>query len=73
MSAARAASVVSGVAAARDASRCPLCGGPNHCAVAAGAIDEPCWCTQVVVSDAAIAEVAPEDRSRCLCPRCAAG
>jgi hypothetical protein len=73
MSAMRVTSVDPGEAAGRDASRCPLCGGPNHCTLAAGSMDEPCWCTQIVVSDAAIASVAPDDRARCLCPRCAAG
>jgi hypothetical protein len=57
----------------RDASRCPLCGEPNRCAIAAGVVDEPCWCTQIELAPGALEALAPDERGkRCLCPRCAA-
>jgi hypothetical protein len=40
--------------------------------MAAGAIDEACWCAQIEVSPRAIAKLpAHEQGTRCLCPRCA--
>lgn len=56
------------------ASRCPLCGGPNECALAADAASPACWCFTADISPQALAAVPPEDRGRaCVCPRCAAG
>jgi len=52
---------------------CPLCGGPNACAVAAcGRYDAPCWCATVAFPPALLAQV-PEERRRfaCICRRCA--
>jgi len=57
-----------------DAERCPLCGGPNLCAMAAGLIDEACWCSQIELAPGALAKLPPDERGeRCICPRCAAG
>jgi len=56
-----------------DATHCPLCGGPNLCAMAAGLIDEPCWCSQIDLAPAVLAKVPQDERGvRCICPRCAA-
>ncbi|HVZ41649.1 MAG TPA: cysteine-rich CWC family protein [Candidatus Kapabacteria bacterium] len=66
-----------------DPARCPLCAAPNHCTIAARAIDaagalaaagEPCWCETAAFAPEAL-EAVPEDaRGRaCLCARCAAG
>lgn len=57
-----------------DPSVCPLCGGPNACAMAAGETDEPCWCTQVVIDPRVLDRIAPEQRGiACVCAACAAG
>lgn len=55
------------------AHRCPLCGGPNGCAVArAGTFDAPCWCSEVRVSPAALAALPAAAKGRaCLCRDCA--
>ena len=55
-----------------DPARCPVCAGPNLCAIAAGLVDESCWCAQIEFSPHALENVAPQDRSRrCICPKCA--
>jgi hypothetical protein len=55
-----------------DTSRCPLCGQPNQCAIAAGQPAESCWCMQQPVSKEALARLAPEARGKsCICPQCA--
>lgn len=51
--------------------RCPLCGGDNQCAVAAGQPPESCWCQNAVISEAALAAVPAEAVNKvCLCPSC---
>jgi len=52
---------------------CPLCGGPNGCAVAAaGRFDVACWCRDVCFSAELLARVPPVHRgSACICRRCA--
>jgi len=65
------------VPAAVDPTRCPLCGGPNTCAMetarATGQPQPPCWCTQVNFSAELLARVPPEAQRRaCICARCAA-
>lgn len=54
---------------------CPLCGGPNGCAPAAGgSFDMPCWCVDVTIDPAALARVPEDKRGRaCLCRACATG
>jgi hypothetical protein len=59
--------------AAPDPARCPLCGGPNQCAMAAGSADEPCWCTRVTFTAQALEAIPPPLRGvACVCPACAA-
>ena len=57
-----------------DPCRCPLCGGPNACAMtqpegerAAG----PCWCVSVTFSQELLQRVPPQaQRKACICPAC---
>ncbi|MBL0421404.1 cysteine-rich CWC family protein [Ramlibacter sp. AW1] len=55
---------------------CPLCGGPNGCAVeVARARGEPppasCWCTAQRFSPDLLARVPGQARRRaCICPHC---
>jgi len=56
-----------------DPSRCPRCGVPNACTMAAGRPDEPCWCAQVTIPEALIASLPGEARGvACLCAACVA-
>jgi hypothetical protein len=55
-----------------DPARCPVCGRPNRCAVAARS-DEPCWCAQAQIAPEALARIPVAARGvACLCPACAA-
>ena len=58
-----------------DTARCPLCGGPNGCAMAQagdGAAPAACWCMDVDFPPALLAQVPPEARRRaCICAACA--
>ncbi len=55
-----------------DATRCPLCDGPNFCAMAQGAVDEPCWCSQIEFAPRVLAALPAHERGRrCICPACA--
>lgn len=61
-----------------DASRCPLCGTANRCAMElareTGSDAGECWCMQADFSLAPLAQVpAPARGLACLCARCAAG
>lgn len=53
---------------------CPLCGGPNRCAMAAQEPPERCWCVDATISAGTLAAI-PADSvgRRCVCPNCAAG
>jgi hypothetical protein len=63
---------VEGSAGAAPPDRCPLCGGGNACAMAAGDAS-PCWCLAAVFDEALLARVPPAARGRaCICPACAA-
>ncbi|WP_395140466.1 cysteine-rich CWC family protein [Schlegelella aquatica] len=59
-----------------DPTRCPLCGGPNGCAMAgscdtAGACG-PCWCSEVRFSAELLDRVpAHAQRRACICRDCA--
>lgn len=55
------------------AAQCPLCGGPNHCALAADPNATECWCDSVVFPPELLARI-PEDalHRACVCPRCLA-
>ncbi len=60
-----------------DPTRCPLCGGPNACAMEAqrltGQPQPPCWCTRVTFEADTLARVPPAAQNRaCICARCAA-
>ncbi|HOB65764.1 cysteine-rich CWC family protein [Ottowia sp.] len=62
---------------ATDATRCPLCGQPNGCALeterASGQAQPPCWCTAVAFSHALLDRVPADARGRaCICRACAA-
>ncbi|MFT3778246.1 MAG: cysteine-rich CWC family protein [Ottowia sp.] len=57
--------------------RCPLCGGPNGCAMAvpraANGLPPACWCMAAAFPPALLARVPPAARRQaCICARCAA-
>lgn len=53
-----------------DQATCPVCGGPNDCAIVEG--KDRCWCFDAVIPPAVLARVPDEARGqRCVCPRCA--
>jgi len=59
---------------ASDTTRCPLCGKPNECAVAAGRDPESCWCMTATMSPSALASIPAEAQGKiCICARCASG
>jgi len=61
-----------GSAGAVPPDRCPLCGGGNACAMAAGD-GSPCWCVAAVFGEALLARVPLDARGRaCVCAACAA-
>jgi hypothetical protein len=50
--------------------RCPLCGEPNDCGLAAGKTD--CWCFAVKISPEALVRLPEEARGKvCVCRKCA--
>jgi hypothetical protein len=56
-----------------DPARCPLCGQPNGCAMAAspGAAPAQCWCASQRFDAELLARVAPASAGRaCICSRC---
>lgn len=62
-----------------DPARCPLCGGPNDCAMApaeAACSGDPqaCWCTGVRFDPELLARIpAAAQRKACVCHACATG
>ena len=55
-----------------DTTRCPLCGAPNECAVAAGRDPNSCWCMTATMHPASIAAIPAEAQGRvCICAACA--
>ncbi len=61
-----------------DPGRCPLCGGPNGCAMEAqrltGQPQPPCWCTRVEFSADLLARVPVHAKEKaCICAACVAG
>ena len=59
-----------------DATRCPVCGEPNRCAMEVeretGRPQPPCWCTQVDFQREVLAQVPAEARGQaCVCRACA--
>jgi hypothetical protein len=59
---------------APDPSRCPLCGTPNGCAMAAGSDAEACWCMSVELAGGVLERVPEAARDKaCVCAACARG
>ncbi|MCQ4251432.1 cysteine-rich CWC family protein [Pseudomonas stutzeri] len=58
-----------------DASRCPICGEPNQCALSDPATaTQPCWCfTAGIAPDARERIPADALNKACICLRCACG
>ncbi|WP_083944587.1 MULTISPECIES: cysteine-rich CWC family protein [unclassified Variovorax] len=61
-----------------DASRCPVCGEANRCAIElereTGQPQGTCWCMRSGISPEALARVPDEARGQaCICARCATG
>jgi hypothetical protein len=54
-----------------NTAKCPLCGEPNQCALAADPTATECWCDTVVFPDDLLAQI-PEDavRKTCICQEC---
>ena len=54
-----------------DTAICPLCGEPNHCAMAANPEAEKCWCEGVEFPPELLAQI-PENavRKTCVCKKC---
>lgn len=54
---------------------CPLCGGPNACAMAAGDRSvADCWCIRAKLQPDALARVPAEKQNRaCVCQACGTG
>ncbi|MBC8506896.1 MAG: cysteine-rich CWC family protein [Anaerolineales bacterium] len=52
---------------------CPLCGEPNHCAVAADPNATECWCESLEFPHELLAQI-PGDavRKTCVCQKCLA-
>lgn len=58
---------------APDPRRCPLCGGPNNCAVAVDPDAPDCWCSRMRIPDHLLARVPLHLRdAACVCARCVA-
>lgn len=56
-----------------DATRCPLCGKPNECAIASGRPPESCWCMTATIDPTTLAAIPEEARGQvCICAGCAA-
>jgi len=61
-----------------DGCRCPTCGEPNACALAAAGVEgaaaragEPCWCVGLAFPPALLARATARDGGRaCVCRRC---
>ena len=57
-----------------DPCRCPLCGQPNQCEMAAGDSQvraKPCWCTQAKFSAELLQRVPQVARHKaCICQAC---
>lgn len=58
-----------------DASRCPLCGGDNRCAMelqrATGQQQGPCWCVSQTFSAELLARLPADAQGKaCICARC---
>ncbi|MEI8029322.1 MAG: cysteine-rich CWC family protein [Comamonadaceae bacterium] len=59
-----------------DATRCPVCGQVNQCAIEEKRVSAvpqpPCWCTHVNFDSKLLSTIPKESRGKaCLCPVCA--
>lgn len=55
-----------------DTTRCPLCGKPNECAMAAGRPAESCWCMTSTIDPDVLTSIPAEAQGKiCICARCA--
>ncbi|SFB10419.1 Cysteine-rich CWC [Cohnella sp. OV330] len=55
-----------------DRARCPLCDGPNGCAIEAGREAESCWCMRTAIGEDVLASVPTPLRGvACICQKCA--
>ena len=54
-----------------DIAKCPLCGAPNQCAMAADPDASECWCESVKFPKELLDKI-PEDavRKTCVCQNC---
>jgi hypothetical protein len=60
--------------ASESEGRCPVCGSPNHCRIAAGhAYKGDCWCNASTVPAHILHFVAEKLATACLCERCLDG
>jgi len=51
--------------------RCPICGGNNHCAMAASPAAKDCWCRAIEIDPALLEALPEESRGKaCLCANC---
>jgi len=58
---------------AAEPARCPLCGGPNGCALAVNRPIDGCWCAAKPIPQRLLDRIPPERRGRaCICAACAA-
>ena len=60
-----------------DATRCPLCGADNRCAMeigrATGQPQAPCWCVSASLDPALLNRIPDEARGKaCVCSACVA-
>lgn len=52
---------------------CPLCGGPNGCAIAEGRAATSCWCMSAAIGEDVLARVPDALQGKaCICAACAA-
>jgi len=54
-----------------DTDKCPLCGAPNQCALAADPSASECWCDSVTFPRELLAQI-PNNavRKTCVCQKC---
>jgi hypothetical protein len=54
-----------------NTAKCPLCGGPNECALAADPVATECWCDTLTFPQELLALI-PEGavRKTCVCQEC---
>ncbi len=54
-----------------ETSKCPLCGAPNQCALAADPAATECWCDDKLFPRELLAKIPAEaDRRACICQDC---